>query len=233
MEPDRATIVARAASSLNNGDVYAFPYRDHLLVVCYDQAIDGRLSHRSSVEELVEKVYEPYGVSTGVSSVFKDLTDLDLAYRQTRIALGLAAAVEHEHAADESRRKGVYLFEDALLYYLADPTGKDRRFLDFIYANSLVSVLYSEDIENGTSYTALLWAYLQTERNATAVANRLHMHRNTVLYHIEKIEKRFDFDLSSKSARDWLLLNFKQFFLKMSDRSLEDVFGAAAVEPRG
>ena len=48
-----------------------------------------------------------------------------------------------------------------------------------------------------------------------------------MLYHIEKIEKRFDFDLASKTARDWLLLSFKQFFLKMSDSSLAGIFGAA------
>ncbi len=99
--------------------------------------------------------------------------------------------------------------------------------MEFIFENSLVSLLYQEDVRNGTNHTALLWFYLQTERNATAVANQLHMHRNTVLYHIEKIEKRFDFDLASKTARDWLLLSFKQFFLKMSDSSLAGIFGAA------
>ena len=45
------------------------------------------------------------------------------------------------------------------------------------------------------------------------VAQRMHMHRNTVLYHIEKIQKRFNFDLSSKTARDWMLLCYKYLFL--------------------
>lgn len=228
VEPDRATVVSRAASGLNSGDVYVFPYHEKLLVLCYDQALDGRLSHRSTAEDLMERIHGPFGVDCGVSSVFTDLADLDLAYRQTRIALGLAAAVDHEQFAEgDGRSRGVYLFEDALLYYLVDPSLRDRRFMEFIFENSLVSLLYQEDVRNGTTHTALLWFYLQTERNATAVANRLHMHRNTVLYHIEKIEKRFDFDLASKTARDWLLLSFKQFFLKMSDSSLAGIFGAA------
>lgn len=230
VEPDRATVVSRAATGLNGSDAYVFPYREKLLVLCYDQALDGRLSHRSTAEDLVERIYEPYGVVAAVSSVFTDLADLDLAYRQARIALEVAAAVDRERSSGADgavERQGVYFFEDALLYYLVDPALRDRRFMDFIFDNSLVNVLYQDDLANGTSYTELLWAYLQTERNATAVANRLHMHRNTVLYHIEKIEKRFDFDLSSKTARDWLLLSFKQFFLKASESSLEDVFGAS------
>lgn len=231
VDPDHATVVSRAATGLNGGDVYVFPYHEHVLALCYDQAIDGRLSHRVTAEDLIERIYEPYGVVSGVSSVFTDPTDLDLAYRQTLIALGLADAVDGEQF-DEGpcHGEGVYLFEDALLYYLVDPSIRDRRFMEFIFENSLVSILYQEDCENGTNYTALLWFYLQTERNATAVANRLHMHRNTVLYHIDKIEKRFDFDLSSKTARDWLLLSFKQFFLKMSDRSVKDIFGPSAGE---
>lgn len=228
VEPDRATVVSRAATGLNGGDAYVFPYREKLLVLCYDQALDGRLSHRFTAEDLMGRIYEPYGVVAAVSSVFTRLADLDLAYRQTLIALELAGAVDREQFPDGLERAGgVYLFEDALLYYLVDPSLRDRRFMEFIFENSLVSLLYQEDVRNGTNHTALLWFYLQTERNATAVANQLHMHRNTVLYHIEKIEKRFDFDLASKTARDWLLLSFKQFFLKMSDSSLAGIFGAA------
>lgn len=231
VEPDRATVVSRAASALNGGDCYVFPYREKLLVLCYDHALDGRLSHQSTVADLMERIHEPFGVVSGVSSVFTDLSDLDLAYRQTRIALGLADAVDREQFSERlGCNEGVYLFEDALLYYLVDPTRGDQRFMEFIFDNSIVSILHREDVANGTNHTALLWFYLQTERNATAVANRLHMHRNTVLYHIEKIEKRFDFDLSAKTARDWLLLSFKQFFLKSSDKSLEGIFGPALAE---
>ena len=66
---------------------------------------------------------------------------------------------------------------------------------------------------NGTSISTILWYYLRYERNATYVAKQLHMHRNTVLYHIEKIQSRFDFDLSRKTVREWLLVCYKSLFL--------------------
>ena len=63
------------------------------------------------------------------------------------------------------------------------------------------------------------------------MAQRLHMHRNTVLYHIEKIQKRFDFDLSWRAARDRMMLDFKVFFLTTSHESVEKIFADAQDGP--
>ncbi len=67
------------------------------------------------------------------------------------------------------------------------------------------------------------WNYLQSERSATETAVRLHMHRNTVIYHIDRIQKRFDFDLEVKAARDWLLVHFKMLFASLSNESVAEI----------
>ncbi|WP_158539676.1 CdaR family transcriptional regulator [Gordonibacter sp. 28C] len=227
-EPERAALVTRAAAFLNQGCAFCFAYQTDVLALLYAPPSDARLSHRKTVDELEERVFEPYGVVSGVSGIFERITDLDLAYRQAKLALGLKNTIESElFAADEGTCKGVYLFDDALLYFLVDPTGKDERFMRFCFAHTMLQKIYREDQENDTNYLALFWFYLHSERNATAVAQRLHMHRNTVLYHIDKIQKRFDFDLSTKSARDRMLLDFKVFFLTTSHESIEQVFAEA------
>lgn len=227
IDPDLAYQVIRAASSFNEGHVKCFPHEHNVVALCHRPAADGALSHRSTLDEANGKVYEPYGVESGVSSVFFDLTDFDLAFRQAQIALGFRGAIAREVSFDdEEMPSGVYLFEEALLYYLVDPLGKDERFIRFAFSASIVNVLWEEDQQNGTNYLALLWFYLQSERNATATANRLHMHRNTVLYHIEKIQKRFDFNLGFKVVRDWLLVNFKAFFSTQSSESLGSILGS-------
>lgn len=229
IDPDLANSVAKAASSLNGGRVRCFPHEHGVLALCYGAGTDGDLSHRKTLEEVNARIYEPFGIDCGVSGVFSGIENMDLAYRQAQIALGFRGAIEREIAANDTPMpRGAYLFEDALLYYLVDPTGKDERFIRFSFSISIVSILWEEDLENDTNYLALLWFYLQSERNATVTAAKLHMHRNTVLYHIDKIQKRFDFDLGMKSARDWLLLNFKSFFSSQSSESLASILGEEA-----
>ena len=96
--------------------------------------------------------------------------------------------------------------------------------MEFTFNTSIVNILWEEDVNNGTDYLKILWFYLKNERNATNTAQELHMHRNTVLYHIDKIQQRFDFDMGLKSARDWMLACFKSLFSRLSGESLSTIF---------
>ena len=82
----------------------------------------------------------------------------------------------------------------------------------------------AEDEAHGTNYLDIFWNYLASERNATAVAERLHLHRNTVLYRIDKLQKRFDLDLSSHEVREKMLVDFKVFFLMQNRTSIRRPF---------
>lgn len=230
--PERTLAVMQAASMLNDGHVRCFPYRNQILVLCYSAAsADGRLSHRRSSLELREKIFKPFGTSSAVSSVFSNITDLDLAYRQTEMAFDFREAISHERFDTTANIcDNVILFEDVLIYHLINQSMKDERFTRFIFDSSIANIVHQEDCRNGTNHLAILWLYLKNERNATAVANLLHMHRNTVLYHIEKIERRFDFDLSQKTARDWMLLSFKYLFLTLESESFEKIYGRSFMD---
>lgn len=226
VDPSRASAVMHAASSTNRGCAICFPHQDKLLLLYYSNSPEDKsLSHASTQGELEERVLLPHETTCGYSSLFWDIRDMDLAFLQTKIALHFRKSISKEHlAAEEPVSHRVFLFEDALVYYQIDPSEKNRRLIDHIFENTPVDILYREDQENGTNYLSLIWLYLKSERNATTVAKKLHMHRNTVLYHIERIEKRFDFSFSTRSARDWIYLCFKRFFLAQSQDPL-DTFG--------
>ncbi len=225
VEPTKSARAVKAASSLNQRNVFCFPYRKSLLALCHAPASDSLLSHTKTLREISEKIYEPLGIVCGISEIFTSITDLDLAFKQTEIALGLKRTIDSEQfASDEGDTSGSYLFSNALMYYLIDPSEKDERFMRFCFSHSILEKIYREDKENGTNSLSVFWFYLYYGRNATAVSQRLHMHRNTVLYHIDKIQKRFDFDLSQRVARDRLMLEFKHFFLTLSQESLEALF---------
>lgn len=222
-EPEKAARVVKAAAHLNQGNVHCFAFRSEVLALCYAPPSDSLLSHRRTMDELEERVTEPFDIACGVSEIFEGITNLDLAYRQAKIALGLRQTIRLQFAADENADRGVYLFGDALMYFLVDPSDKDERFMRFCFTHTVVEKIHAEDVRNNTNYLALFWHYLHSGRNATVVAQKLHLHRNTVLYHIEKIQKRFDFDLSMPGAHERMLMDFKAFFLNTSQDSIEKV----------
>ena len=230
-DPEKAGRAVRAAGRLNGGDVHCFAYRAEVLALCYAPPSDCRLAHRRTLDELEEHVSGPLGIDCGVSEIFEGIENLDLAYRQAKIALGLRQTIRLQLSAAEDADRGAYLFGDALMYFLVDPAEKDERFMRFCFSHTVVEKIHAEDVANNTNYLALFWHYLNSGRNATAVASRLHLHRNTVLYHIEKIQRRFDFDLALPGARERMLLDFKAFFLTEGSDSVERaIVGARSPE---
>ena len=226
-DPEKAGRAVRAAGRLNGGDVHCFAYRAEVLALCYAPPSDCRLAHRRTLDELEEHVSGPLGIDCGVSEIFEGIENLDLAYRQAKIALGLRQTIRLQLSAAEDADRGAYLFGDALMYFLVDPAEKDERFMRFCFSHTVVEKIHAEDVANNTNYLALFWHYLNSGRNATAVASRLHLHRNTVLYHIEKIQRRFDFDLALPGARERMLLDFKAFFLTKGSESVARIFAEA------
>jgi DNA-binding PucR family transcriptional regulator len=66
----------------------------------------------------------------------------------------------------------------------------------------------------------VLYAYLTSERRATTAGRTLHMHRNSVLYHITRIEDLAGISLDDYWTRLKLLLAFHFMELKASNRAL-------------
>lgn len=216
-EADPSTIkhMLNAATKLNGGDVHCFIYETDALVLEFASDSDGQLSHARAISELNEWICDPFGYTCAMSAVFFDICDLDLAYKQTKVALEYTTESSSiVNASPSENHEHIVEFEAAFPFYLLASHDFDTRFMHFAFQSSIVDLINSEDVANGTNHLTILWYYLFSERNATSVAERLHMHRNTVLYNIEKLEKRYDFNLAEKAARDWIQLCFKYFIMQ-------------------
>ena len=60
----------------------------------------------------------------------------------------------------------------------------------------------------------MVWVYLSHGRNATETAKRMHVHRNTVLYHLSRIEERFDISFDSPLLRSRIVLDYQRLLLE-------------------
>lgn len=168
----------------------------------------------------IKTLLNRYEAFCGVSNVFANLSDLQKAYKQTKIAIQFGKKFFNkktppwkvpEKNIDQER---FFFFDDHIIYWHLDKTleaGKD--IMDNSFAMKALSKLNEYDEENNLEYMKILYYYLLYERRASDVGKKLNMHRNNVVYHINKITKLIDNDLSNPFIRLRLLLEYYRWEL--------------------
>lgn len=211
-------VLASHAQPINGGNCLVFAYKGDLCVLCFAGEEDSLLSHKRTQADATKHLSKFPELLATSSQIFDKLEDLDLAYQQASMTRDFLPLLDKEpQSISEAHPKPkVTPFEICLAYYLMSGSEKNERLLDFTFSHTLMQKLSEEDEANGTNHLEIFWHYLICERNATMVADRLHMHRNTVLYRMDKIQKRFDLDLSDPNVREKMILDFKMFFFMSS-----------------
>jgi hypothetical protein len=69
-----------------------------------------------------------------------------------------------------------------------------------------VSVITAHDATHGTDYLQTVRAYSSTNGNISAMADLLHVHKNTVRYRLARLVEEFHLDLEDPYVRLWLAL---------------------------
>ena len=139
----------------------------------------------------------------GISIRFRSITDLRDAYAQAREALQLGLKLDA--AANRSPYDHIFWYSDYYVYCMLDAARQvipERELIHHLYRT-----LAKEDQENHTEYLSLLLTFLRNERNYTNTGKELHMHRNNVIYHIQRLEERYSFSLDDPELRFQLLIS--------------------------
>lgn len=131
----------------------------------------------------------------GCSHIFMDLNHLMQNYRQASLAADYG-----EHSPGSLNR-----CEDYALEYMKD---KIRAIIETDLAAPALETLRLHDARHGTDYYQTLYAYLLCERNQTLTAQKLFIHRNSLIYRIGRIEEIMGVDLNSERERLYLLLSY-------------------------
>ena len=75
--------------------------------------------------------------------------------------------------------------------------------------HSAVLQLSQEDEANGTCYLDTLAAYLTCEKNIGKIAEELFIHRNTLMYRLEKIRALTGIDYDDTEEMEHILLSIR------------------------
>jgi len=143
--------------------------------------------------ELRDMLRRSHGIC-GSSGAFTDILSLREQYESASAALRFA------DTSEDIRR-----FSDAVLPYALHRLREVS--LPWL-THPAVSLLREYDAQNHTELEKTLRVYLESERNYADTARALHIHRNSLLYRVERIRELTGLRLEDPGVRLHLLLSF-------------------------
>ncbi len=138
----------------------------------------------SYAEKLIDSALTKHGakIVVGISSVVEKLKDLARAYKEARISLEVGKVFDIEHPIMSYENLGI----GRLIYQL--PTTLCEIFLDEVFKKGSL-----ESLDRETLVT--VQSFFENNLNVSETSRKLFVHRNTLVYRLEKIRKLTGLDL--------------------------------------
>lgn len=155
--------------------------------------------------------FQKYNVYCGVSEIFDNLLYLSQAYRQAELALNKSSASQIGliKCTNSPEWSNIASFDSYYTNCLLDRSEDTQKLWKTSKYGKMLLELYRSDREKNTNNFEILYVYLTNERSTTKTANCLHMHRNNVVYRINRIESMLNIDLDDNQTRMNLVITFQ------------------------
>ena len=137
----------------------------------------------------------------GISCPFREPRDFRCAYEQAKTAGELGRKLHPEET--------VYRFDSYFIYNVL------RIYRQNYPYDRLRDRLLDLENTGGIDYLSLLESLLRNERDMTKMAKEMHLHRNTVLYRVNKLQGILGLSLDDPDTRLMLLLALKEHEMEM------------------
>jgi sugar diacid utilization regulator len=192
---------------------FSIPYmRDYLekmisgsKAIIYNDKITMITSYNSEYEIFesdaikLREFLKDYKIHGGLSRPFSKLEELKDHYLQSLEALNLGTHIDNDVT--------IYFYDDYAIYHIAKVCADTSDLRQFYHPK--LEYLMEYDAEHKTSFTDSLYTYLKHSRNITNTAKALHLHRNSMIYHLKRIEEILNFSLSDNEMLLHIELSFR------------------------
>ena len=140
-----------------------------------------------------------YDIRCGISRSFPSLELLRDHYKQALSALRVGMHVAHDSY--------VYEYDDYVVYHIADLCANQTDIKSLSHTS--LRHLLEYDRTHKTFFAQSLYGYLKANRNITDAAEELHLHRNTLIYHLKRAEEIMTVDLDDSHILQHIELSFR------------------------
>lgn len=144
----------------------------------------------------LNRFMEDTGLHCGFSRVFNDLIDLKKYFKQSVLAL--------KNGLKRKDNSVVSFYDDTTLEYVFSICSKIEPLKELCHPS--IFELADYDKVHGTEYMSTLYAYVINFGKTTEIAQKEHLHRNTLYYRIGKIEEILKMKLTNLD--DFFLVYF-------------------------
>lgn len=211
-------LLKQSKASFHEKSTAPYEIDNMLLFLFRSNSSDSSLSNKEFVRGYNSCISEESNSPLLLSQVYSGVTNTKYAYKQVLYMIGNMDVIQSENAvmAAADEKSSVISFEECLLLFLIADSSKDVELRNFCLSHTILEKLAKEDRENGTENARILMMYQYYNGKTSIVANKMHMHRNTVIYHLDKIQQRFGFDLDDPCMRNRLLVDSKVFNVQLA-----------------
>lgn len=182
--------------SISTGDRYlAAVNNDSLAILVYG------LKDKTALDAICTQISEfvkPLDICCGISDIFTDPYDTPAYLHQAKLARDIGFK--------KNPNKNIHDFSD---YRLPSIVAELGRIDDLkIYFNPALFKLKEYDLKYGSDFLNTLKTFLYNRCNMIVAAAALHIHRNTLLYRINRIEQEIGLCLNDTQTAIELYLSF-------------------------
>lgn len=172
-----------------------------LFLFFYDINTDIKMKE---IAEGIKKELSSFHFHYSISRCFSNILDTPNYRFQVEKALELGCVLQPKSM--------LYQYEDYAVPAILSYAAKEMDSLN--YMHPAIYDLEKYDKENNTEYLATLETYISYMCNTRRTAEKLHIHRNTMLYRINKISELTKCDLDDENICAHLMLSFLMMKLK-------------------
>jgi hypothetical protein len=167
-----------------------FNYKESTVLICKYSDMD--ILKKEILANPFLKFYK-----VGFSMPFRSIEQLSLRYRQASFAF----------SKGENEKYSINFCKEYAFNYLTEQLFQQSKALELLHP--ALNILEEYDLKKNTKLYETLYQYLINERNLVCTAKKLFIHRNSLLYRIQRISKLTKSDFDSDVERLHMLLSYE------------------------
>lgn len=196
-------------SNLANGEITCF-HRNNRIIILIGQSenrpsitINEAKKYANDIYLVLNKQIPKSTLLIGIGSQYETINLLHKSFSEANESIRLMQKFED--------KGGISHFEDHSVYHFLDSNIKDME-LEAFFMKSL-GTIYDHDRLHGTSYIVTLENFFSNNLNISETAKAMFLHRNTLIYRIDKIKEILNSDLKNSEELLQLQIALKIFRL--------------------
>jgi len=146
----------------------------------------------------ITEILVNYNLAAGTSDIFDELVNLDNYKYQAERALMVGM--------ESVPGRNIYYYRDFVLENIISHLRETLKPINFIHP--AVDILRLYDRKNGTEYLQTLRVYITSNCSHSNTSKKMHIHRNTLFYRLNKINELTGLLLDDERVYALLLCNF-------------------------